>query len=84
MAIDTEAFMGADIFKKITGDILRELRSSKLSPNEKQIFTAGEKEYLSYLERKDKGVPVGESVKEDLIAVRNMLNLQHIFPFENK
>lgn len=84
MAIDTEAFMGADTFKKITGDILRELRSSKLSPNEKQIFTAGEKEYLSYLERKDKGVPVGESVKEDLIAVRNMLNLQHIFPFENK
>ena len=32
IAIDTEAFMGADAFRKTTGDILRELRASKRRP----------------------------------------------------
>lgn len=82
IAIDTEAFMGADVFKKITGDILRDLRSSKLAKGQKQIFTAGEKEYLCWMERKDKGVPIGESVQKDLIVVRDELELPFKFPFE--
>lgn len=82
IAIDTEAFMGADVFKKITGDILRDLRSSKLAKGEKQIFTAGEKEYVCWMDRKDKGVPIGESLQKDLIAVRDELELPIKFPFE--
>ncbi len=82
IAIDTEAFMGADVFKKITGDILRDLRSSKIAKGENQIFTAGEKEYLCWMERKDKGVPIGESVQKDLITVRDELKLPFKFPFE--
>lgn len=82
IAIDTEAFMGADVFKKTTGDILRGLRSSKLARNKNHIFTAGEKEYLCWMERKDKGVPIGESVQKDLIAVRDELELTYKFPFE--
>jgi LDH2 family malate/lactate/ureidoglycolate dehydrogenase len=82
IAIDTEAFMGLDVFKKTAGDILRELRSSKVAPNEKRIFTAGEKEYQNWLERKDKGVPVGGSVQKELVEIRDMLGLPHIFPFE--
>ena len=82
MAIDTEAFMGADEFKKITGNILRELRSSAKAPKEERIYTAGEKEYLAWLERKDKGVLIGEAVQKELIEIRDSLNLAHRFPFE--
>ncbi|TAH64370.1 MAG: Ldh family oxidoreductase [Anaerolineaceae bacterium] len=82
IAIDTEAFVGAESFKKTTGDILRQLRASKKAPGEDRIYTAGEKEYLVYLERKDKGVPIGESVQKEFIAVRDSLNLDIRFPFE--
>lgn len=82
IAIDTEAFLGAESFKKTAGDILRDLRASKLAPGENRIYTAGEKEYLTWLERKDKGVPVGEAVQKEFITVRNDLKLDIRFPFE--
>ena len=82
IAIDTNAFMGAEEFKKISGNILRDLRSSRVAPNEKQIFTAGEKEYLVWQERKDKGVPINKSVQKDIIWVRDNLELPYRFPFE--
>lgn len=82
IAIDTNAFLGAEEFKKTAGSILRELRSSKVAPNEKQIYTAGEKEYLVYQERKNKGVPINQSVQKDLLYVRDKLQLPFIFPFE--
>jgi LDH2 family malate/lactate/ureidoglycolate dehydrogenase len=83
VAIDPEAFLGLESFKKTTGNILRELRSSKLAPGENRIYTAGEKEYFTWLERKDKGVPVGEAVQKEFIAIRNQLSLPHKFPFES-
>ncbi|WP_422484753.1 Ldh family oxidoreductase [Gudongella sp. DL1XJH-153] len=82
LAIDTEAFMGADSFKRTAGNILRELRSSKVSPGEDRIYTAGEKEYLVSQKRKDKGVPVNEGVQNDLVTVRDNLGLDFQFPFE--
>lgn len=81
--IDPEAFMGAETFKKIAGDICRELRASKKAPGHDRIYTAGEKEYLTWLERKDKGVPVGEAVQKEILEVRDKLNLPFTFPFEN-
>ncbi len=82
IVIDTEAFMGADAFKKTCGNILRELRNSEKAPDAERIYTAGEKEYLVWLERKDKGVPINESVQNDLIAVRDMYKLDYKFDFE--
>ncbi len=83
IAIDTEAFMGLESFKKTAGDILRQLRGSQLAPGYDRIYTAGEKEHLAWLERKDKGVPVSEGVQKELIAVRDELKLyQYRFPFE--
>jgi len=81
IAIDTEAFMGVDSFKKTTGEILRALRSSTKSPGEKRIYTAGEKEYLSWLERKDKGVPLNEACINDIKTVNKMLDLNKELPF---
>lgn len=82
IAIDTEAFLGSEEFKHTAGEILRELRASKKAKNQDRIYTAGEKEYLCWLDRKDKGVPLGISVQKDLINVRNELNIDITFPFE--
>ncbi len=81
IAIDTEAFMGLDSFKKTAGDILRDLRNSELAPGQEKIYTAGEKEYNVWLERKDKGVPLTEGVKEDFRVVNEMLKLNKDLPF---
>lgn len=84
IAIDTEAFMGLESFKKTAGDILRDLRGSQKAPGTEKIFTAGEKEYEAWLYRKDKGVPVNEAVQKELVFVRDELGLsQFVFPFES-
>lgn len=82
MAIDTEAFMGLESFKKTTGDILRELRNSQKAPDQDRIYTAGEKEWDVWQERKDKGVPITEAVQEEYKQIRDELNLDIRFPFE--
>ena len=81
--INPEFFMGVDTFKHTTGDILRALRNSAKAPGEEHIYTAGEKEYLSWLDRKDKGVPVGESIQKEFIQLRDECGLDYKFPFEN-
>jgi LDH2 family malate/lactate/ureidoglycolate dehydrogenase len=82
--VDPDAFMGQDVFKKTAGDICRALRASKKAPGHDRIYTAGEKEYLVWCERKDKGVPVSEAVQKEIIEVRDKLNLPYHFPFEDK
>lgn len=82
MAIDVECFTDLEAFKKHTGDILRELRGSKKAPGQERIYTCGEKEHLAWLERKDKGAPVGDSVKSELLAMRDELKLPFVFSFE--
>ena len=82
LVIDPEAFLGLDSFRKTTGDILRALRASRKAPGHDRIYTAGEKEYLVWQERKDSGVPVTESLQKELIAVRDAKNLPYKFPFE--
>ena len=71
IAIDTEAFMGAEAFKKTCGDILRDLRGSEKAPGQERIYTAGEKEYDVWMYRKDKGVPMTEAVQKEFIGLRD-------------
>ena len=82
IAIDVEAFTELDSFKHSTGSILRELRSARRAPGEPRIYTAGEKEYLTSLERNIKGVPVTLGVQSELLAIRDEQNLDYFFPFE--
>jgi len=81
IAIDTEAFMGLDEFKKTSGNILRELRKSRKAPGEKRIYTAGEKEFDIWMERKEKGLPLTEASKNDIINVNKLLDLNFNLPF---
>lgn len=80
--VDPESFMGLDTFKKIAGEICRQLRRSSKAPGYERIYTAGEKEHLVWLERKDKGVPVNEAVQKELIKLRDEHNLPYKFEFE--
>ena len=43
---------------------------------------AGEKEYLAWMERRDKGVPVDESIQQEFMALRDECGLDYVFPFE--
>ncbi|HPT78219.1 MAG TPA: Ldh family oxidoreductase [Candidatus Atribacteria bacterium] len=83
IAINVEAFTSLDEFKKTAGDILRELRASRKMPGAERIYTAGEKEYLAWLERKEKGVPINESLQKDMLTLKAELVLtKYHFPFE--
>lgn len=79
---DPDAFMGREAFRATAGAICRDLRASRKAPGQDRIYTAGEKEYLAWLDRRDKGVPVGASVQRELVEVRDELNLPYRFPFE--
>ena len=80
--VDPDAFMGREEFRKTAGEICRALRASKKAPGEERIYTAGEKEYLAWLDRKDKGIPLNASEQSDLIKVRDKLGLSYQFPWE--
>lgn len=82
IAIDISAFVELDEFKKTTGNILRELRNSKKAPGQERIYTAGEKEYLAWLERKDKGVPLNLELQNEIKTLIKELDLKgYNFPF---
>lgn len=82
IAIDIEEFTSLDEFKKTTGDILRELRASKKAKGQDRIYTAGEKEYLAYLERSKTGIPLNEAVRKSLSDARDLLNVDFKFIWE--
>ncbi|MDR1319421.1 MAG: Ldh family oxidoreductase, partial [Treponema sp.] len=75
IAIDVAAFVPPEQFKKTTGDILRELRASAKMPGHDRIYTAGEKEYLAWLARKDTGVPLNESLRKTIKALKEEYKL---------
>jgi len=83
IAIDIASFIEPDSFKKNTGEILRQLRNSKKAPGQERIYTAGEKEYLAWLERKDKGVPLNEVMQKIIKQTRDEYGLdQYKFGFD--
>ncbi len=83
IAIDTNHFLGEDVCRKKAGEIIRAVRNSKKAPGAERIYSAGEKEHLVRLARKD-GVPINESVQKEICAVRDELGLtQYKFPWED-
>ena len=84
LVIHPEFFMGEAVFRKTAGTfsgncaLLRRLRGRE------RIYTAGEKEYLVWQERKEKGVPVGEAVQREFLEIRDRYHLPYRFPFEKQ
>jgi len=76
IAINISAFIDIELFKKTTGDILRTIRASKKSPGKNKIYTAGEKEYLFWLERKNKGIPLNKTLQTQIGTICDELGLK--------
>lgn len=83
IAIDTDHFLGEDVTRKKTGEILRSVRASKKAPGCDRIYTAGEKEYDIWKERESSGVPINEAVQAEICTVRDQLKLDYVFPWED-
>ena len=83
IAIDTDHFMGEALCRRKAGDIIREVRASRRMPGAERIWTAGEKEYEIRLSRAE-GVPVNESVQEELSQLREETGLggKYRFPWD--
>ena len=84
IAIDIERFAGLDLFKRIAGDIMRQLRASRKMPGAQRIYTAGEKEHEAWLYRKDKGAKVDRALQKQILALRDEYGLPYTFAFEPK
>ena len=80
IVIDINAFTDTQDFKKTTGDILRELRASQKMPGQTRIYTAGEKEYYTWLARKDKGVPFNNELLEEFRGLCTTYELAEFLP----
>ena len=83
IAIDISAFTDPEDFKKTTGNIIRELRASKKMPGQNRIYTAGEKEYYTWLERKDSGLPFNNELLEEFRGLCKDYNLEEYLPHFN-
>ena len=82
IAIDTNAFLGLELFKRVAGNIMRELRASQKMPGHERIYTAGEKEHEAWLFRKDKGARVDKVLQRHIVEIRDEYNLPYEFDFE--
>ncbi len=75
LAIDIEHFIPLADFKQITGNMMRELRSSPRAPGQPRIYTAGEKEYYNTQRVQAEGVEITPGVQKALQALRQELKL---------
>ena len=78
--VDPDAFMGRDEFRKTAGDISRALRASQKAPGESEIYTPGQRSFLRWMDRKEKGVPVGKAVQKEILEINEKLGLGYEFP----
>jgi len=75
LAIDIEHFIPLADFKRITGNMMRELRSSPKVPGLARIYTAGEKEYYYTQRVMAEGVEITPGVQKALQTLQQELNL---------
>jgi L-2-hydroxycarboxylate dehydrogenase (NAD+) len=75
LAIDIEHFIPLADFKQVTGNMMRELRSSPRAPGQPRIYTAGEKEYYNTQRVQAEGVEITPGVQKALQALRQELSL---------
>ena len=82
IAINIDAFLGIDLFKKIAGSIMRDLRNSEKAPGEERIYTAGEKEWVAWNYRKEHGCPVPKVLQNQMVEMRDRWGLDYSFPWD--
>jgi LDH2 family malate/lactate/ureidoglycolate dehydrogenase len=84
LAINIENFMGVEVFKRIAGAIMRDLRNSEKAPGAERIYTAGEKEWVAWQYRKDHGCPVPVALQKQMTEIRDRFKMDYVFPWDNQ
>ena len=83
VAIKIESFIELAEFKKTASALLNSLRQSRKAPGQERIYTAGEKEHIAYQERLKTGVPIPQSLKEEMDQLREWYQLTRFrFPWD--
>ena len=82
IAIDINEFIDTSEFKKIAGNIMRDLRNSKKAPGHDRIYTAGEKEWIAWEYRRDHGCPIPVVLQKQMIELRDRFDLSYKFSWD--
>jgi len=75
IAVNIEAFVDLETFKKSVGNLLRELANSKKMPGARHIYIAGEKEYAAFKKRSKEGVPISRETQKEMLVMQSELGL---------
>ena len=76
LAMDVGHFVPLEQSRRTTGQIMRELQSSRKEPGHERIYVAGEKEYESAKRVTRDGIPLNANLQRELRAVRDDLHLE--------
>ncbi|MDT8273123.1 MAG: Ldh family oxidoreductase [Desulfomonilia bacterium] len=75
VAINIESFIPLNLFRAITGGIMREIRASTRAPGKERIYLAGEKEFEMVARNKTEGIPIPHALQETMKELRKDLDL---------
>jgi len=75
LAINIDFFTDLADFKAATTEILAQIKASRLAPQKKNIYVAGEKEYESELLVRQRGIPLIENLQKDILLMQSELGL---------
>lgn len=78
-AMDTEGFMERDAFGKRMDHWIQRFRAAQAVHPDQPVIIPGEPEFRTHRERSKNGIPLGDKVVQDLIALAENLKLQHPF-----
>jgi len=76
LAINVEYFIPLEDFRRITGNMMRELRESRKAQDQPRIYTAGEKEYYNTQHNQANGIEITPGVQKALQVLRKELDIQ--------
>ncbi len=74
-AIDVGHFVPLDVFRHITGQIMRDLQNAVKEPGQERIYVAGEKEHEMEKIVREQGIPVNENLLRELVVMRDELGI---------
>ncbi len=75
LAINVAHFVQPEVFRRITGDIMRQLKAAQPAPGCGAIYVAGEKEYQSEQQVRRQGVPVNAELAANIRAMQRELGI---------
>ena len=78
LAINVDFFVDVSEFKSTTTEIMQQIKASQLAPAKDHIYVAGEKEHLSELLVRQRGIPLIPNLQKDIYTMQNELGLDII------